>query len=109
MVAKLETGFAEREDPSQPFINPAKVLTTAIFDGGGGCGKTDLLVSVMVPLWEFFGTQGRAEKSPEQQTCAIDRRDHYPLKQGPVARKQFAYALLRPHRSNSSENVTDGA
>ena len=54
MVAKLETGFAEREDPSQPFINPAKVLTTAIFDGGGGCGKTDLLVNVMVPLWEVF-------------------------------------------------------
>ena len=54
MVAKLEPAFAEREDPSKPFINPAKVLTTAIYDGGGGCGKTDLLINIMVPLFEVF-------------------------------------------------------
>ena len=54
MVTKLELGFAEREDPSQHFINPAKVLTTSIFDGGSSCGKINLLVNVMVPLFQVF-------------------------------------------------------
>ena len=109
MVAKLELAFAEREDPSQPFINAAKVLTTAIFDGGGGCGKTELLINVMVPLWKvFFGPHG-LETSPEQQTCATHRRYRHPFESGSFARKQLAYAFLGTQCANSSENVADSA
>ena len=72
MVDILEAGFAEREDLSKPFINPAKVLTTAIFDGGGGCGKTDLLVNVMVPLWEvFFGPKGVLKRAPSNKPARL--------------------------------------
>ena len=72
MVAKLEPAFAEREDPSQPFINPAQVLTTAIFDGGGGCGKTELLIKVMVPLFQvFFGPRGVLKKAPSNKPARL--------------------------------------
>ena len=39
MVATLEPAFAKRNEPNQPFINSAKVLTTAIFDGVAGVAK----------------------------------------------------------------------
>ena len=71
-VAKLQPAFEEREDPSQPFINPAKVLTTAILDGGGGCGKTDLLINVIVPLFEvFFGPHGVLKKAPSNKPARL--------------------------------------
>jgi len=72
MVAKLEPAFAEREDPSKPMINPAKVITTAIYDGGGGCGKTDLLINIMVPLFEvFFGPHGVLKRAPGNKAARI--------------------------------------
>ena len=72
MVAKLEPAFAEREDPSQPLINPAKVFTTAIFDGGGGCCKTDLLINVMVPLFQvFFGPHGVLKRARSNKPARL--------------------------------------
>ena len=72
MVARLEPAFAERDGPSQPFINPAKVLTTAIFDGGGGCCKTDVLMNVMVPLWRmFFGPEGVLTRAPSNKPARL--------------------------------------
>ena len=71
-VAKLQPAFEEREDPSQPFINPAKVLTAAVLDGGGGCGKTDLLINVIVPLFQvFFGPHGVLKKAPSNKPARL--------------------------------------
>ena len=51
-VQRLDVGFKNREDASQPWIDPGQVLMTLIMDGGGGCGKTTLSTDILLPLLE---------------------------------------------------------
>ena len=53
---RLEKGFHQRPDLSQPWIHPARVLMTLIMDGGGGCGKAALSTYILLPLLESFFT-----------------------------------------------------
>jgi hypothetical protein len=69
-VHALQAGFEQREDTSQPFLHPAKVLMTNILVGGGGCGKTMLLNEVIVPLLEtYYGPGGVLKQAPSNKAA----------------------------------------
>ena len=111
MVAKLEPAFAEREDPSQPFINPAKVLTTAIFDGGGGCGKTELLINVMVPLWKvLFGPHGVLKRAPSNKPARLIGGTTIHSSQGLSPENSLrTHSLALSVQTRQEKNVADSA
>ena len=53
-VSRLAKAFSDREDKSQPWIHPARVIMTLILVGGGECGKPTPSTDVLLPLSEAF-------------------------------------------------------